>query len=216
MTLIRYSIHEAFCSDSHSLILFSVTRVRLNTPVYRGEDTQSRLFGGSPPESPRRLSTSSVGSGINVSPGFLIKASHQRSNIFASDPVPAVRSPNGNSNVPMSPGRLIKESQRRSNIFPQQAGQQPTTSFNSSGASSVADLTGSEAGAGTPVRSVNGNGIVHMSPGRLIKASHQRSNIFPQTDSSRNSSSASSSVDLAESENGRSFDPVSHADILHH
>lgn len=190
--------------------------------MFRGEDTQSRLFGGSPPESPRRLSTSSVGSGINVSPGFLIKASQQKSNIFASDPAP-VRSPNGNSNgnnmVPKSPGRLIKESQRRSNIFPQQASsqqQQSPISFHSSTASSTADLTGSE--AGTPVKVVGSNGnIVHMSPGRLIKASHQRSNIFPATDSSRNSSSASSSVDLAESENGRPYPPFdSNADILNH
>lgn len=197
---------------------------RLNTPVFRGEDTQSRLFGGSPPESPRRLSTSSVGSGINVSPGFLIKASHQKSNIFASDPIPPARSPN-NGNVPMSPGRLIKESQRRSNIFPQQPASQLQSqpqsgaSFNSSTASSTADLTGgSEAGTMPQVKAgSNGNSIVHMSPGRLIKASHQRSNIFPATDSSRNSSSASSSVDLAESENGRPYAPFdSNADILNH
>ena len=199
-----------------------------------GEDTQSRLFGGgaggSPPESPsRRLSTSSsIGSNgaVKVSPGFLIKAAHQKSNIFSTDPLPSEGvgrsgsvSSNGSSNlVPKSPGRLIKESQRRSNIFPQQhVSSNGNGSAYSSAAASTADLSSEPGTPGSKAGSVNGNSGVVISPGRLIKASHQRSNIFPslaaptspaggvngggasgaESSCSRNSSSASSSVDLA-------------------
>jgi len=151
------------------------------------EDTKNRIFGSSPPPTPsRRLSNDSL---VSMSPGRLIKAQHQRSNIFGSSETDGSTRPSSSASsvadlsdihpVVMTPTRrIIKQQHITSKIFP--APDEANSPPSSSSASSVSDPAEI-----TPVV---------MSPGRIIKKQHMSSSIFA-VDTKRNQTSPASSTD---------------------